>query len=846
MAHPISTTQNTLITTDENDRKLRTLIGNLSGIVYSCKNDEQWSMEFMSEGCYAVCGYTPQQFYEGSVDWGSLIAPEDRQTVWDTVQKALSKNESFQVSFRIRTANNETKWILEHGMGVFDDTGKLVRLEGYMQDVTEGIKTHQELKTSEQRNKAILQALPDLVFVFDRKGNYLDVHVSDASQLLAPKDELIGQNIADVLPQRISDKVLAAFVACENSKETQIFEYTLTISEAPKHFEARIVQKENGDFLAITRDITQRKKMELMRIKGAKVLEGVIQLEPLERIGDQIVGIIEKQITNCIATLLQLNAESGTLHKMSAPHLPKTFGKAIEGVAIGPNVGSCGTAAHFKKEIIVSDIAKDPLWAAYRELALADNLRSCWSFPIFSSDQKVLGTFAIYSDIPREPSSAERELILNTISLAGIAIEHHRTTKALTRSKEKLAAYTQELEAKVEERTDELKAMVEKLVESNLSLEDQVQITKTAENSAVASQEMFSAISKNFPHGAIAVVDRQHRITYLDGEELTNFRLKGTDFKGISIDEIALLSEDQKLQIKKDIDKTLDGKHLTFETRYRKNTYGVNTTPLYDNDKQIKHALFVYNNISKQKQIELEILNALEKEQELNELKSSFISMASHEFRTPLSTILSATNLIERQNAPGKEDKRIRYVGSIKSSVKNLVVILNDFLSLSKLEEGKVKAQPSLFDFVDFSNSLVEEIEGIKKNGQVIEVVNNRSSIEVALDPKLMRHITHNLLSNAIKYSEENKTITYKINANDTRLLIAVTDQGIGIPAENQDHLFQRFYRASNVTNIQGTGLGLNIVKQYTELMGGAISFQSKLNEGTTFTVELPLNLITK
>jgi len=263
---------------------------------------------------------------------------------------------------------------------------------------------------------------------------------------------------------------------------------------------------------------------------------------------------------------------------------------------------------------------------------------------------------------------------------------------------------------------------------------------------------------------------------------------------------------------------------------------------LFDNCKKITRALFIYIDISKQKQVEREVRKTLEKEHELNELKSRFISTASHEFRTPLSAILSSAALIERQNENGKEDIRKKHVHKIKSNVKNLVTILDDFLSFSKLEEGKIKPQPRRFDLVQYCKTLIEGIEPSKKEGQRITLATNYTSIWVHLDPKLLNHIILNLISNSIKYSGVNKEIGLAITRKDGQITLAITDQGIGIPQEDQEKLFNRFFRAKNAENIEGTGLGLNIVKRYTELMGGTVHFKSEVLKGTTFFIELPNN----
>ena len=233
-----------------------------------------------------------------------------------------------------------------------------------------------------------------------------------------------------------------------------------------------------------------------------------------------------------------------------------------------------------------------------------------------------------------------------------------------------------------------------------------------------------------------------------------------------------------------------------------------------------------------------EVRNALEKERELNELKSRFVSMASHEFRTPLSTILTSASLISRYNDAGTEDKRAKHVSRIKSAVGNLTGILNDFLSLSKLEEGKFENQPETFDLEELVFKTIDEIKLITKPNQTI-IYQHEGSNEVTLDRKFSRNICINLLSNAIKYSE--KDIFINTSITPKRIQIVVKDQGIGIPKEEQEYLFTRFFRAKNATNIQGTGLGLNIVRKYLELMNGSITFESELQVGTTFTITFPL-----
>ncbi|MBD1263150.1 PAS domain S-box protein [Maribacter polysiphoniae] len=1072
---------------NESNRKLNTLINNLPGYAYRAKNDKNYSSEYKSAGCLVLTGYTPEEFVNGTVQFGQLILEEDRKMVWNNIQKALAKKEPFSIQFRIKHKSGKICHFWEQGQGVYDAKNGCFAIEGFVQDVTEKIAYIENLSISEEKNKDLIKTLPDLVIVYDKLGNHLEVHAHDSFELVAPFSEHIGKNIDVILPSKVCGIIRRGFKLCDKTKETQLVEYSLIVKDELRHYESRINQTDQGDFLAIIRDITERKtyfenlclseeknraifgahpdlisvydingnllqanmeqhtklfdateeligknvsdflqdktsvpfinalkeadkhhqiiveKFEL-RIRGrqlffevrfvpfdknkvmcigrditekkdmedtlflqqralaasssgiviadarqhdipiiytndafltitgyhaqdivgknfhflqgddieqyenkimeAAIAEGkccqvvlrnyrkdrrmfwneisltpvfdekktlthfigiqndvtvrkqkdiiksgvntvmdmIIQNEPLKDIGDKIVDTIEKTIPNSMASLLLLDRYKNTLHKLSGPNLPEKFATASEGLSIGPNVGSCGTAAFTKKEVITANIASDPNWVDLGKVASGDGLQSCWSFPILSSKDEVLGTFAVYNKVSRLPLVNEKQIMADMVQVASMAIEQHEISLALKDSTDKLADYTKNLEDKVDERTQELQKMVQKLVASNLSLEDQIQVTEEAEKRAMTNQQLFYKIAKDFPMGFVEVVDANYEVVFIEGEEWDELRLKDVEKSKSAVDAIDLAPEHIKEKLKSNIERTFDGEHCSFEVEFQDRSYMVNTAPLFDVDNTILKVLLVYNNISLQKEAEHEIIKALKREQELSELKSRFVSTASHEFRTPLSTILSAANLIERQNDLGKEEKRIGYVDRIKSSVKNLVIILNEFLSLSKLEEGKVEVQPSTFDSVDFSKTIIEEIQGNAKKGQVIKFVSGSSKLMVSLDSNLLRHIVHNLLSNAIKYSEENTEIIYKMGANHDLVEFSVEDQGIGIPEEDQDHLFKRFHRAKNAVNIQGTGLGLNIVKQYAELMGGTISFKTELDKGTIFFVKLPIN----
>jgi signal transduction histidine kinase len=253
-----------------------------------------------------------------------------------------------------------------------------------------------------------------------------------------------------------------------------------------------------------------------------------------------------------------------------------------------------------------------------------------------------------------------------------------------------------------------------------------------------------------------------------------------------------------------------------------------------------KRTMILEEAINELEKTKIELHNALEKERVLNEMKSRFVSMASHEFRTPLATILSSLSLVKKYGELKEDEKQATHINKIKLSINNLTDILNDVLSVSKLDEGKISYSPEEFELEEFVKETVTDLQGLTKSEQKI-IYQHKGKSLVWLDKKVLRHVLFNLVSNAIKFSEENKKISVSTSLQNKNLELLVSDEGMGIPKADQEHLFERFFRGRNVTNIQGTGLGLNIVGKYTELMNGTIDFKSVENKGTTFILKFKL-----
>lgn len=371
---------------------------------------------------------------------------------------------------------------------------------------------------------------------------------------------------------------------------------------------------------------------------------------------------------------------------------------------------------------------------------------------------------------------------------------------------------------------------VSRLAQASKEIEAHKEERKVIENELLKGKRLHDAMAHHFPDGVICVVNKEMKYVLADGRGLKELGFSGSGLKG----EHAALGTGDELK------KAFGGENVSFEAIINHDSYTVNAVPIPDAQNEVNEILVVIRNITDRKKLENNLLKALEKEKELSLLKSQFVTMASHKFRTPLSTILSSVFLLEN-NTEADEAERKSYFDKIKRSVHNLTGLLNDFLSLGKLEEGKVKVAYGETDIKAFFNDFLQEIGSIKKAKQNIIFTYEGLTCIVMTDQLLLKNILMSLLSNAIEYSSFDAEIQLAVELKKDNLKIKVSDNGIGIPEDEQHQIFKRFYRGQNANNVEGTGLGLNIAKKYIRLLKGSIEFTSQVNKGTTFITNIPV-----
>ncbi len=350
--------------------------------------------------------------------------------------------------------------------------------------------------------------------------------------------------------------------------------------------------------------------------------------------------------------------------------------------------------------------------------------------------------------------------------------------------------------------------------------------------------QLYESISKHFPTGAIFVLNLDFKIDYADGMEFVRLNHNPNDVLGQNYVEI---NSENRRKLLHMLNKLIEEGAVAPEYIQKDHEYyKVNASLLKDTSGKLSRILIVENNITQQKTTEEALEKNIEEQRRLNLLKSRFVSFASHEFRTPLTTMNSSADLIKRYLELGDSEKILKHISRIQHSVVYMTSLLNDFLSLDKIDSGFVTLNIQDFGLNKLLDECIEETAGLKLTQQTILIDNSVECIQS--DPFLLKSILINLISNGLKYSGENGTVKILTEIVDNELGICIEDNGIGIPQMELQNLFTRFFRASNAQEIKGTGLGLHIVSRHVEMLGGRITCKSEEGVGTQFCIFLHLN----
>ena len=784
------------------EAKYGRLAANVPGVIFryvQCPEDAD-SMLYISARCRETFGIDAETVMADiSILW-KVIHPDDKSALRTCVKASQKSLGDFTAEFRVLHPNGTVRWVQCASVPEIFGEG-VVLWEGFVFDCTERRQAEQlqlqymaDLKLWRKRYEDAGLVSGQILFEWDV--------LTDRPTWGPNTQEILGRSAAE-MPHSLDEWL--SLIHPEDQTTFKNGVKTELGKQNPVRLEYRI-QRKDGSYvwvedrtqmlldaeafperlLGFVGEITQRKVAELALQESETRFRLLSELAP--------IGIFQADATG--KTLYQ-NSWLQTLSGQD-DYASQDWLDLIQ------STDRLQVSASFQQFVLEKSV-----WSAEFRLG---NPAQTWvlgqATPLRREDGTVTGFMGTFTDITAQKNAGEVLQQLN-----------------------------EQLEQRVAQHTEALQQANFKLRLENEVRKGQVQKRRKVERALQEAKNQLQAVLDAVP-GCVFWINSQ--LEYLGVNQLMaeTFGLQQSDFVGQKIG----FFENQFGNITQFIER-FAGTHQ--DSAAEEIELQVNQQPRYylavaQRYSQGQAAVFVVLDITERKQGELEIQRALEKTQELSELKSRFISIASHEFRTPLTTIFSASELLEHYGDRWTREKQVSYLKQIQTSVRHMTRLLDDVLLISAEEAGKLKFEPVRLDIIEFCKTLVEEFRLGQDCRHSLNFVFAAESQWAEIDEKLLRHILSNLLSNAAKYSPEHQPIEFSLMANPEEVTFTITDHGIGIPPEDQLHLFELFHRATNVGTIAGTGLGLAIVKKAVTLHGGEINFTSEVGSGTQFMVSIP------
>lgn len=600
--------------------------------------------------------------------------------------------------------------------------------------------------------------------------------------------------------------------------------------------------------IGMVTDITEKKRSEAILTAQNNVFKILVSGGSLEMALNELLIPIEELVEGVLASILVLNKEGKKFVKGVSLNLPQTFMDKIMGEEIGPVAGSCGTAAFLKEMVVVSNIATDPRWEKYKDLALDHGLKASWSSPIISRDGKVLGTFAMYFNEIKEPTDFDSQIVKDVIAAAALSIEHLQLIHHLEeRTKEtELLANARKILANSIEYEKVLKNIPELIVSHFadwcfISLADDVgklhvQTASARPDTKEKLKEFESYKSdKRAPHGLARAIREGKSLLYAHvTDDDLNLEKHEWPLIGTKDPKYVKIVRDVGLKSYMAIPMIVRGEVLG----------GMIVASFQEGRHYTQEDLKLMDEIAHSCTMAIDNAVLYRESQRTIQNRENLISVASHELRTPLTSLKMRIDLlarlIETNKFPPEVMEKLRpIVSEIQPDVQKFTKLIEVLLDVSKITNKKLQLN---FQEVNISKVISDEVMRIENDFKVQNcplIVNIQENVIGECDPIRLQQVISNLLINALKFGNK-KPVEMQMKADEDKIIFTIKDQGIGVAPEERWRIFKPFERAVSEKNFGGLGLGLYISQQIMEEHKGSIYLESAPGQGSTFVVELP------
>ena len=778
----------------------------------------------VNNGFFAIAGYSPEEAIgKSTIELNLWNNEEDR----NSVVRDLQNNEIIN--------NREYCFNAKSGKlvyGLFSAQFIQYKNNTYIissiNDITERRQAEESLRESEEKFRSYIENAPDGIFVVNENGKYIEVNKAACQITGYSEDELLNMTIIDIIPHESLEEAGNNFSNVVNTGRSFGEFYYKHKNGTNRLWAKEAVKVSDARFLCFVKDITERKQCEVLAEANYSIqttlnailrlsIEDIPLIELLKQTFDLIINIPSLNIESKGCIFL-VNETNDSLKMVVEKNLGEHIKQACELIPFG--FCHCGRAAS-TQEIQFSSCIDEIHEISYE--GIHDHGHYCT--PIVYMN-KTLGVINVYLKPDHVKNKTEIEFlfaIANT--LAGIIVRKNNETElreTLENLENIVSIRTKDVEIKNRQLLDEIEERIE--IEEGLALSEEKYRTliELAVDAILIGDTKGNFINAN---RAASV------LTGYESEELFNMNMMNLFSKEVLIVNplrYHFLNQGEIIVTERMLTQK-SGMLISIEMKTRRMPDGNYQTFMRD--------------MTVRNKLEESIRDSLEKEKELNLLKTRFISVISHEFRTPLAGISGSVQLLEKHGNKWNDAKKTEYYKRIYSSIQYANVLLDDVSIIGKDDSGQLSAKIQAVNINMLCTEVIYDLKAIHGELTKIELQNNCLLEEINTDKSHLRHILNNLISNGIKYSDK-KTVDLIVESDGSaNIKFIVQDYGIGIPAIDQKHLFEPFHRASNVEGIKGTGLGLTIVKRCVDLLKGTIEIESVEGKGTRVMVVLPTKI---